>query len=60
MPISEKIHSEIKNLYIDEKMKELMNEILDYEDDGAKHYKKQYMKYVDSFLGEECDGEDNE
>lgn len=51
MPISEKIKKEIDGLNEDEQFKNLMLDILKLEDDGAKRWKNEYKKNINSYLG---------
>lgn len=51
MPISEKIIKEIEELAEDEKVKDLMKELLQLEDDGAKRWNKQYESRINDYLG---------
>lgn len=51
MPISEKIIKEIEALDEEEKVKELMKELLQLEDDGAKRWNKQYESKIKDYLG---------
>lgn len=50
MPISEKIIKEIEVLDEEEKVKELMRDILQLEDDGAKRWNKQYENKINDYL----------
>ena len=51
MPISEKIIREIDETDAEQKMKNLMKEILLLEDDGAKRWTKQYESKIKAYLG---------
>lgn len=51
MPISEKIIKEIDGADVEEKMKDLMKDILLLEDDGAKRWTKQYETKIKNYLG---------
>jgi len=51
MPISEKIIKEICALDEEERVKKLMTELLQLEDDGAKRWNKQYENKINNYLG---------
>ena len=51
MPISEKILREIDETDAEEKLKDLMKELLQLEDDGAKRWTKQYETKIKEYLG---------
>lgn len=57
MPISEKIIKEIDEIDAEEKLKDLMKEILLLEDDGAKRWTKQYEAKIKGYLGIEEEDE---
>lgn len=56
MPISEKIIREIDETDADDKLKELMKDILLLEDNGAKRWTKQYEARIKGYLGIEEEG----
>ena len=51
MPISEKIIKEIDEVDVEEKLKDLMKDLLLLEDDGAKRWTKQYEEKIKNYLG---------
>ena len=53
MPISENIKKTILELEEDEKVKNLLMEILSKEDSGTKQYKKEYEKIINDFIEQE-------
>jgi len=57
MPISEKIIKEINETDAEDKLKALMKDILQLEDDGAKRWTKQYEAKIKDYLGIEEEGE---
>ncbi len=59
MPISEKIISEIDAIDADEKLKELMKDILSLEDDGARRWTKQYESKINEYLEIKGEEENN-
>lgn len=50
MPISEKIIKEIEETDAEDKLKDLMKDILLLEDDGAKRWTKQYEARIADYL----------
>ena len=50
MPISENILKEIDNTDADNRLKELMKNLLILEDDGARRWKNQYEEMVKDHL----------
>lgn len=57
MPISEKIIKEIDETDAEDKLKDLMKDILRLEDDGAKRWTRQYEAKIKDYLGFEEEGE---
>lgn len=57
MPISEKIIKEIDETDAEDKLKDLMKDILFLEDNGAKRWTKQYETKINDYFGFDEEGE---
>ena len=52
MPISKKILEEVDNLDIKKAEKDLLVEILNFEDEGLRNYSKKYEEVIGTFIKE--------
>ena len=50
MPISKKIHNEIEELYVENAEKELLIEILNFEDEGLRNYTSKYEELIREYI----------
>ena len=52
MPISKKILEEVDNLNIKKPEKDLLVEILNFEDEGLRNYSKKYEEVIGTYIKE--------
>ncbi len=60
MPISQNIIDEVNKLKISEKERNLMIDILEFEDAGNYHYSDKYDGLIKDYISDAEEGDDNE